>query len=177
MITMTNLASGAVIGDTLYVRARVAHRRGRAAENAEVLAARLWRITDDGKREPVSTFLPLSLNWSHVGGPTIRVPRKLFRLCDVGHFMQVGQETMFILDTIVQPNPVAGREVPNVLRAGRYELELRLSGDNTKTLGRTWTIKFDGSWHADQQSMLDSVSIERARGRLRRLLPGGRRVA
>lgn len=59
----------------IYVRIRVSHLEGRAAENAEVMASDLWRLSN-GRRERVSTFLPMSLRWSHFQPPTTttRVP-------------------------------------------------------------------------------------------------------
>ncbi len=49
MIAMTdssNPSAPVVLGNALYVRIRVSHVGGKAAENAELLAAKLWQITD-----------------------------------------------------------------------------------------------------------------------------------
>jgi hypothetical protein len=88
-IEMRNVQTGAYEYTALYVRARISHVRGRAGENAELVAANLSRVDERGREEPVSSFLPMSLKWSHVGGTTIRVPRRLFRHCDVGFFVKV----------------------------------------------------------------------------------------
>lgn len=161
MIEMTHRDTGASLGKTLYLRARVSHRRGKAAENVEVLAASLWSEDDSGHREPAPGFLPLNLTWSHVGGATIRIPRKLFRHCDVGHFANVNGETTLFLDTIAQPNPVAGGDLPTVRWPGRYVLELQLSGDNVKTISRRWRIEFRPAWSDDEASMLERIRVER----------------
>lgn len=160
MIDMANPLTGVFVTKALYVRVRVNHERGNAAENAELLAAALWEIDSSGQKKAVSSFLPLNLKWSHVGGVTIRVPRRLFRHCDLGHFQPVGNQTVFILDTIVQPNPVGTGTAPNVLFPGTtYEIELRLSGDNTKTIAGRWRISFGSGWSDDEKTMLGRVQI------------------
>jgi hypothetical protein len=62
----TNPVTGAFVSQLLYLRIRVTHRRGRPAENAEILPSMLWRKGADGRWNVVQTFLPLSLAWSHL---------------------------------------------------------------------------------------------------------------
>jgi hypothetical protein len=58
----------------VYIRVLVTHRRGRTAENVELLAARVWEIDKEGERHPVTRFLPMPLLWSSAGGAsTMRV--------------------------------------------------------------------------------------------------------
>jgi hypothetical protein len=161
MIEMRNVQTGAVIGKVLYVRVRVSHARGDVAEGVELLAAKLWRIDpESGGKKLVSHFLPLSLSWSHVGGATIRVPRKSFRLCDLGHFGLEGSQTMLFLDTIVQPYAVGHGALPNLLPPGEYEIELQLSGDNATTKSGRWRIAFGSEWSDDEKKMLRKVQVE-----------------
>lgn len=125
----------------------------------------------DVNGEVVKRFLPMSLRWSHANPPTSisRVPRDLFRHCDLGRFQLVTytqqpiQRPVFVFDTIVQPNPVARGEMPNVIEPGEYEVEVRLSGDNTRTMTRKWILRFDDTWSDDEDPMLrDHISIEPA---------------
>lgn len=172
-IALTHPQSGAFIGWAIYVRIRVRHRGGSPAENAEIIASDLWRL-DGGRRIPVPTFLPMSLKWSHFQPSTIttRIPRNGFRHCDLGALLPsdlfgysppVSGEPRFRLDTMVQPNPVAGGEIPNVLSPGRYEIELRLTGDNVRTVAERWIIVFEAAWSDDAQTMIDRLHIEKAK--------------
>lgn len=158
---------------SIYARIRVRHVAGAAAENAEVMAAEVWRI-ENGNRRRVDTFLPMSLRWSHFQPPTttIRVPKGGFRHCDLGHFVStqfVGSlnpglqlppgGSRFWLDTIVQPNAVAGSDVPNMLDPGEYEIELRLIGDNVKPLTTRCRVSFEAEWSDDESMMLGRIEL------------------
>jgi hypothetical protein len=161
MITQPDLETREPFGKALYVRVRVQHKHGKAAENVELLAAALRRLdTATNEWEVVSDFIPLSLTWSHVGGATIRVPRQLFRLCDLGHLGPIGgNQAWFVLNTIVQPNQVGKGGYPNLLFPGTYEIELILSGDNVETISGRWRIAFGSEWTDDQATMLQRVQI------------------
>jgi ABC-type phosphate transport system substrate-binding protein len=62
---------------------------------------------------------------------------------------------ILILDTMIQPNPVASGEIPNVIKPGKYRFELLLSGDNVKTLRKIWGLEFD-KWSDDEGEMLNN---------------------
>jgi len=123
----THPVSGVFTTRLLYVRIRVTNDGGRPAENVEIMVTNVWRRDADGDWESLQTFLPLTLAWSHVRTPNSPVPARLFRFCDLAHF-QPGPngETLFIFDTIIQPNPVSGaRFPPNVLTPGELSIRAR----------------------------------------------------
>ena len=146
-------------------RIRVSHKRGPAAENVEVLITRLWRV-EDSRAELVESFLPLSLRWANRTPPTAteRVPKGLFRHCDVCAFAstQVG-ETWVQFTTLVQPNPVGNIGYPNVLQAGDYEFELKMSGDNLQPVTKRWALSFDSSWSNDAATSSGAFASARSR--------------
>lgn len=163
-INLTHPVTRRFISKAIYVRARVLHVRGGVATNAEVIVSDVWRVAH-GSRDRVATFLPLPLTWSHLQPSTssIRVPVSLFRHCDLGRFEPDSRNiAVFRFSTIVQPNPVAGDVVPNLLPPGDYEFELLLSGDNTNTLRQRWGLSFTPFWSDDESVMLGSVRIEPA---------------
>ncbi len=166
-IAMTDVTSGAFQNWAVYARVRVTHVKRLSAENVEVMVTRLWRIRDRGKQEDTS-FLPLPLAWSHwtPSRSNLRVPRNLFRHCDLGAFIPDPREpgkTLFKFSTIVQPNPVGGRTLPpNIVEPGAYEFELVLAGDNTNTLPKRWHLKFEPDWSDDETTMLGRITIKPA---------------
>lgn len=164
----THPVSGVFTTRLLYVRIRVANDGGRPAENVEIMVTNVWRRDGDGNWEPLQTFLPLTLAWSHVRTPSSPVPARLFRFCDLAHF-QPGPNgaTIFVFDTIVQPNPVSGAEFPpNVLTPGDYRFELALGGDNTNRVTAQWRLSFGAAWSDDEATMLAGISLLPDRHRL-----------
>ena len=157
-ISLSN-QSGQIVGQTIYIRIRVIHKNGPAGENVEIMPINFWRIDKQNNLSLLKYFLPISLVWSHFQPRinTIRVPVSLFRHCDFGHFVktQNKNQTILILDTMVQPNPVANNEIPNVIKPGKYQFELLLSGDNVKALRKKWEIEFK-NWSDDESVMLNS---------------------
>ena len=157
-ITMSD-NQGQLAGQTIYVRIKVLHIRGAAGENVEIMPINFWRVDKGNKLSALKYFLPISLLWSNFQPRTntIRVPVGLFRHCDFGHFIDIqnGNKAILILDTMVQPNPVADGEVPNLIMPGKYQFELLMSGDNVKTLRKKWEIEF-GNWSNDEREMLNN---------------------
>jgi hypothetical protein len=151
--------NGEIVGQTIYVRIKVIHKKGSAGENVEIMPINFWRVIDNNSLSVLKYFLPISLVWSHFHPRTntIRVPVNLFRHCDFGHFLKSpsGNKSILILDTIVQPNPVADGEIPNVIKPGKYQFELLLSGDNVRALRKKWEIEFE-NWSNDESEMLDN---------------------
>jgi hypothetical protein len=156
----TDPRTGAFTVKLLYVRIRVSHLRGRPAENVEIMVSNVWKQEAGGSWEVLQTFLPLTLAWSHVRTASIRVPAGLFRFCDLGRF-QPGDagRAIFVFDTIVQPNPVAGGVIPNLLSPGVYRFELVLGGDNTNRVTTRWTLEFPADWSDDEATMLAGVQL------------------
>lgn len=152
---------GQIIGQTIYIRIKVLHKKGSAGENVEIMPIKFWRI-EDSKLSSLKYFLPISLVWSHFQPRVniIRIPVNLFRHCDFGHILKNQNEAVLVLDTMVQPNPVADGEIPNVIKPGNYQFELLLSGDNVKSLRKRWKIEF-GTWSDDESEMLTkNIKIE-----------------
>lgn len=157
-ISLSN-QQGEIVGQTIYIRIKVLHKNGSAGENVEIIPIHFWRVGENNKLSELKYFLPISLVWSHFQPRTntIRVPVSLFRHCDFGHFLksQNGNKAILLLDTMVQPNPVADGEIPNVIKPGKYQFELLLSGDNVKALRKKWEIEFK-NWSDDESVMLNS---------------------
>lgn len=157
-ISLSN-KQGEIVGQTIYIRIKVLHKSGSAGENVEIMPIHFWRVDENNKLSVLKYFLSISLVWSHFQPRTntIRVPVSLFRHCDFGHFLksQNGDKAILLLDTMVQPNPVADGEIPNVIKPGKFHFELLLSGDNVKSLRKKWEIEFD-KWSDNESEMLNS---------------------
>jgi hypothetical protein len=153
---------GKFLAKLLYIRIRVTHVGGSAAENVEIMANGLWKRRSANEWEPVKTFLPLGLTWSHVRVSTMRVPAGIFRHCDLGFLSSLNPERKptFRFDLIVQPNAVAGGVLPNELDPGEYLFELVLVGDNVKRITKRWRFKFSGPWSDDETTMLSRIELE-----------------
>jgi hypothetical protein len=161
MIEMTDPQTGRSAGKSVWVRVRVTHESGPPAENVEIEMARLWRVAD-GKAELVKSFLPLSLRWANRMPPTEteRIPKGLSRYCDLCVFSpNTMGETWVQFTTLVQPNPVGNIGYPNVQKAGGYELELTLVGDNVRPVTKRWSLAFDSSWSNDEATMLGRIRV------------------
>lgn len=162
-IALTN-ATGAHACNSIYIRFRVQHLKGNSAENVEIMLTNFWKIDNDGNREVVHEFLPMNLIWSHFQPRRVdvRIPRKLFRHCDFGYFAPINDDGSVVLklDTMVQPNAVAGGGVPNIILPGKYEFEITLSGDNARPMVKRWLLEFGENWSEDESEMLESIKID-----------------
>jgi len=160
-IQLKNPQTGEAMGYAIYLRIKVQHIRGKTAENVEIMIGNFWHIRENGTIDIVRHFLPMNLKWSHFDPPvhSLRIPVGLFRHCDLGPILHPG-ENVLKLDTIVQPNAVEGGEVPNIIRAGRYEFELLLSGDNVKPVTKRFSFELDNIWSNNEMEMLqDHIKI------------------
>lgn len=142
----------------IYIRIRVTHLSGKPAEDVEIMATKCWKILDNETKEIKSSFLPMNLVWSHFQPrqTNIRVPSGVFRHCDFGHIQGVNGHSILILDTMVQPNPVAKGEVPNIIKPGKYVFELMLTGRNTSVIRKSWEVKIDNDWSNSEDEMLNN---------------------
>lgn len=147
---------------TLYVRAKISHKGGSPGENAEIMITSFKEFDKNDRLVEVSNFLPMNLVWSHFQPRTniIRVPKKLFRHCDFGHFVKKNGKAILILDTIVEPNVIASGEKPNNFKGGKYQFELLLSGDNIRPVKKKFNIEFSGDWSENEEEMLDDIQIQ-----------------
>jgi hypothetical protein len=162
-IALSNQTTGQIVDQAIYVRIKVVHKKGSAGENVEIIPVNFWQVGKNDKLTKLKYFLPISLVWSHFQPKTntIRVPVGLFRHCNFGRFLKTesGKKAILLLETIIQPNPVADDEIPNVIRPGKYQFELLLSGDNVKVLRKKWEIEFD-NWSDNESEMLnDNIKL------------------
>lgn len=162
-IALTDPRSGSTICNSIYIRFRVQHLSGDSAENVELMLSNFWRYGGNGSKEVVREFLPMNLVWSHFQPQRIevRIPKKLFRHCDFGSFrpFTINNGTILKLDTMVQPNTVAGGNLPNVVLPGQYEFEVMISGNNVKPLTKRWSLEFGRAWSEDESEMLGRIKI------------------
>lgn len=164
-IALSNSNTGQFVGNSIYIRILVNHIKVSAGENVEIMPTCFWKLNDN-KKEVLKHFLPISLVWSHFQPRqnTTRIPVGLFRHCDFGHFIKNpnNNQAVLILDTMIQPNPVANNEVPNIIKPGKYCFELLLSGDNVKSVRKKWILDFN-TWSDDESKMLtDNIKIREA---------------
>lgn len=162
-ISLTNSATGQHLCNSIYIRICISNMNSSPAENVEVILANFWKVASDGSKEVLEKFLPMNLIWSHFQPRThqVKIPKGISRRCDFGYFAPIDdqEEVLLKLDTIIQPNPVAGGEIPNIIAKGNYEFELLISGDNVVPQRKKWTLDFDGIWSEDEKDMLNQHII------------------
>ena len=158
-ISLANGSTGQHLCNSIYIRIRITNADSPSAENVEVILSNFWKIKSDGNKQILEKFLPMNLIWSHFQPRThqIKIPKGISRHCDFGYFAPIGDQgkVLLKLDTIVQPNPVAGGELPNIMKEGKYEFELLISGDNVIPRRKRWALDFDGIWSEDEKEMLN----------------------
>lgn len=153
-IDLTYQQTGQYAGKSIYIRINVQHVKGKTAKNVEIILSKVQRENKNGRWSVVKKFLPMNLQWSHTHTQTVTIPPQSFRHCDLGSFRQINIVNQFLIDTIVQPNPVAGGELPNLLSPGKYKFDILLTGDNVIPVFKSWIIEFSPSWSKDQNEML-----------------------
>lgn len=161
-IELIDARTHAPAGKSIYIRIKIIHQKGPSAEGVEVMISDFKKINVSGQKTSIPSFLPMNLIWSHFQPRThiVKIPPNIFRHCDLGHFFKVQDDgCLFILDTIVQPNPVANGMIPGLIQRGRYEFTLLLTGDNVTPLKKSWILEFDGSWSEDEDEMLKKIKI------------------
>jgi len=161
-IDLTNTQTGQFVSKCIYIRIRATNvSKSKMAKNIEIITSNLWKISGK-KKTVVKSFLPMNLIWAHTHPITITIPPKSFRLCDLGSFRPLNNKnTFFRFNTIVQPNPVSGGKIPNVIESGEYELETIVSGENVTPEIVHWQIKFEEDWSDNEDRMLKNISIKR----------------
>jgi len=157
-ILLTNPTTGAPVGNVIYSRIRITNlSKKSSATNVEVFISRFWNIDKHNNRKEITTFLPMNLKWSHTHEIRTSVLPIFYRYCDFGSFRNLNGNVCLILNTIVQPNPVSGGKVPNVIEAGRYVFQLEISGENIDPVSKQWELQFKNEWHEEEQKMLNSI--------------------
>lgn len=162
-ILLTNQHTGEAMGNTIYSRIRLTNlTRSNPAENVEVFISHFWKINSNENKKEITTFLPMNLKWSHTHEIKSTILPSFHRYCDFGSFRQADKKVFLILDTIVQPNPVSGGKVPNIIEAGKYEFQIDVSGSNIDPVSKRWKLEFNNKWHEDEDKMLKSIIIKEA---------------
>lgn len=162
-IDLTNQQTGQFVSKSIYIRIRVTNEsKDKLAKNIEIIASNLWKL-QGRKKEIVKWFLPMNLVWAHSHPVTVTIPPKSFRLCDLGSFRPLFDgDTRFMFSTEVQPNPVSGGHIPNIIESGKYLLEVITSGENVKPETIYWEIEFKRDWSDSEDEMLKRISIKKA---------------
>jgi len=160
-ILLTNQQTGKPVGYTIYSRIRLANKsKINTSEDTEVFIAHFWKIVN-GEKEEVKTFLPMNLKWSHTHEIKTNILPDFYRYCDFGSFRKRNNgDVILLIDTIVQPNPVSGGKLPNLIEAGDYEFEIVVSGKNIKPQKKVYNLSFENEWKENEEEMLSSISIE-----------------
>ena len=159
-IDLTDQSTGQFVSKSIYIRIRVTNTSYKTAKNVEIIAANLFEGSN-GSLKVVKSFLPMNLVWSHLHPTVVTIPPKSFRFCDLGPFRPIDGKTIFKFDTVVQPNPVSGGLIPNVINSGEYVLELLISGENVKPEQSRWRMKFSSNWSDNESTMLKRIAIEK----------------
>ena len=160
-IGLSNPNSGQHQSNCIYLRIRVIHLKGKTAKDVEVIISNFWEVDEIGTKKVSKKFIPMNLVWSHFRTQLIQIPNGIFRYCDLGYIAPSQNGTFLKLDTISQPNQVSGGEFPNIFKAGKYEFELVLTGENVEPKTQHWILEFDGVWVEDEKEMLEEhISIK-----------------
>jgi len=167
-IELTDQRDGSVVSKSIYIRIKVTHTAGRAAQNAEIMLTNFWKVGKKGKKDTIKEFLPMNLVWSHFQPRRIeaKIPTGIFRHCDFGSFRPVGNGVFLLLDTMVQPNAVSNGVIPNLIHPGKYRFEVLLTGDNVKPTIKQWDLKFDNVWSDEEAVMLKNIKIKEVKSSL-----------
>lgn len=171
LIALTNSVNGEFISNSIYIRILVSNVKNKTANNVEVMASNFWYFDANNKKHIKSSFLPMNLQWAHYHTREMKIPGKLFRHCDLGPIRPlINGFTVLKLDTMVSPNPVEGFESPNIIRAGKYQFELIISGENTNIIKKRWNLEFDDVWDDNESAMLENhIKITEVKPFLKRL--------
>lgn len=159
-ILLTDQQTGESRGYTLYSRIRITNKsKINTSEGTEVFISHFWKI-ENGKRKEIKTFLPMNLKWSHTHEIRADIVPDFYRYADFGSFRNTGNGVLLLIDTIVQPNPVAEGKVPNIIEPSAYEFELVVSGKNVAPVRKIWKLEFVQEWKDDEKEMLKSILIK-----------------
>lgn len=137
-----------------YMRTRVINDGSNVARNVQVMIDNMYFLNKAGEKIKLKTFLPINLKWSHYGVVELSsLLPKFYRHLDIGKFVDVSGRAYFIFDTAVQPNPVQGGKIPNLLEPGTYELDLVFGAENTKRKIKHYRFWFDGAFAVTEEIM------------------------
>jgi len=140
-----------------YCRLRIVNQGTAVAEGVEVQMLQLRKR--DGSKAMVEdpVFLPLDLKWPFDQQQGPRLLPGVHRFCDLVHVddwttggddqedkpMLVFHSSMYP----AHPNNLRAGEWPTLKPPGDYELDIGVAGVNAKTIRRTISIQFTGTWY------------------------------
>jgi hypothetical protein len=111
-----------------------------------------------------SSFLPLNLTWSHVGGVVrASIHAGLFHNCDLLNIVEdtklarslphlYPDPSLFMFNTEVRPTKVGSGLWPTLKPPGLYELDIVTYGSNARPSYKTLTIEYR-SYYPDEPDM------------------------
>lgn len=158
---LLTLPNGQPAGNCIYSRIRITNlSKSNTSYHTEVFISHFWQILRSERKAEIKTFLPMNLKWSHTHESNTNILPDIYRYCDFGSFRNDGANTYLLIDTIVQPNPVSGGKIPNIINPGEYEFEVITSAENVKPQTKRWVLKFDNFWSNEEKIMLDHIEIK-----------------
>ena len=154
--------NGNPVGESIYIRIRITNLSNtNTAEDTEVFISHFWKISKNGSKKEIKTFLPMNLQWSHTHDIKTNVLPSFYRYCDFGSLREDNNRSVFLLlDTIVKPNPVSGGKIPYIFNPGKYEFEVVVSGRNIKPTIKRWLFEFKNIWKTTEKAMLKTITFQ-----------------
>jgi hypothetical protein len=172
MITYHTLSGEISNAACYYFRLWVENKGNQRADKVQVFAEKLYKLSNRGRYQESTKFLPLNLKWSHAQQNQISpeifadgISPFMGKHCDLGHIIdpkfrkQLGifatsDKSIFELDTEVIPNTLS-----NYVEPGKYHLKLRIAASNSKPILITLKIDLTGEWFDDEELMLSRGMI------------------
>jgi len=158
--------------DAMFLRVNVSNKGNTAARYVEVFARDLRRKRADSKWERVTTFPPMNLKWSNLGGAIYveRIAPGMSKQCDIAHITAptergkiyegvppgvAPERTALSFELQVLPNHLG-----HVVGPGDYRLDLIVAAENADPQTYTAEISLKGEWFKDEARMArDGVGI------------------
>ena len=158
------------------IRLWIANDGRSRAEQVQVFVSQLLKQSADGSYRKVDSFLPMNLRWSHGtdphGVPEIfadGISPGMGKHCDFGHVVALSSQadlnevvgespdgrTVFALDLEIIPTSKT-----HLIPPGKYKLELRVAGSNTRASSWTVNLNLTGEWHDTADKMFtDGIGV------------------
>ncbi len=153
---------GSSAGYVYYIRLNVKNIGNTEARNVEIYINKCEQIFSDGSEEIVKTFLPMNLRWSHYQSTSMDILPGHKRHGDLGFLKNWNGNNIMLFSTVVQPNMVGGNVIPNVLKPGRYYIELLIGAENVTAFLQKYELIFEEGVFTGYDSIDESkVQIRR----------------
>jgi hypothetical protein len=151
--------SGPASFPSYYCRLRIANRGRGLADGVEVQMLELRKRDGTNAMVIDPVFLPLDLRWSFDQEQRPRLLPGVHRFCDLVHVddpAATGGRLMLVFHSSMfpaHPNELRVGEWPTLKPPGDYDLDIGVAGVNAKTIRRTISIRFTGTWYDDEAEM------------------------